>query len=172
MSVFFSGYTPHLLNRIQIRRIRRHLDKFDLCKNIRVLCKFLLAYETLRFLVPRSVIHNQSIFFAFRCRVGKQKRANGMNGRFIIKFFGFCNKQFPCFWNDKTAVRNLIFARKRFDFGFAPCFIPGACNCRLNLKMYFILIYQDEIIGVFYISYVFLNSIRSTVSSYPLLGYV
>lgn len=171
MSVFTPCYTPYLLDRIKIRRIRRQFYKSNTFPDICIF-RLLLRFNKANCLfVPRSIIHYEGIFLANWGWMRFQKRPNGDNRRLIVECFRLAGKQLTAFWDNKTTVGSLESSRKRFDCRCTSFFVPGRCYRSLDLKVNLVLIYKDQGFVLLYFDAFFLKDSRSSVSSYPLLGY-
>ena len=170
MCVFPSRYTPDLLNRVEIRRVRRKLDESHRFPDIFILWQQLLFNKTHCFLVPRGIIHHQSIPFTFRNRMRCKEGANGINGRFVVELLRFCGKENSVFRNNKSTVRRFETTGKRLHGWCAALLVPSGSYSGLYLKMYLVLIYKDQGFVFLYLDSVFLKAFRSSVPSFPLLG--
>ena len=170
MGIFLPGYPPYLLNWIQVRGIRRQQQKCYFVGNIYILWLLLGINKPQGLLVPRRVVHHKDIVPTFRYWFSYQEFPDGCNCSLVVKRFRLCNEEFPGFRDHKSAVWGLEPSRIRFYRWRTSFFEPSTGNRGLDLEVYFVLIDQDSGIVFLYFGAFFLNSFRSSVSSYPFDG--
>jgi len=104
MGIFPPGYSPYLLNWIQVWGIRRQHQKCYFVGNIHILRLLLGINKPQGLLVPGSVVHHKDIVPTFRCWFSDQELPDGCNSSLVVKRFRLCNEKFPGFGDYKSAV--------------------------------------------------------------------
>lgn len=66
MSILPARYSPYLLYRVEIRRVRRQFDKEYACRNVGILLSMVLTNQTPGFLMPWYIVHDKGILLPFR----------------------------------------------------------------------------------------------------------
>ena len=66
-----------------------------------------------------------------------------VDGGFKSKPFRLVYKKLPCVRTDKAAIRYLVVPRERFNLRGASLLVPCRGDCRLRLKMNFVLVRGD-----------------------------
>ena len=165
MGIFPSCDTPYLLNRVEIWRIRRQLDKHHRLPNVLIFRCCFLFNKTHRFLVPGGVVHHQCVLLSVGHRMFSDEWADRINGRGVIEHLWLCGKEDAALRDNKSTVWCLEAAREGFNRRRAAPFVPAWGNGCLNLKMNFVLVHKDQGIVRFYLVSFFLKAFRSSVSS-------
>ena len=143
VSILLPCYTPNLFYRIQIGRIRRQSYKGYAFSDIRIFGKHFCLNKPHCFLMPRSIIHYQSISFPFRCGVSREERANRVDRCLIIELFRFVGKKQTAFRDNETTVGSFESAGKRLYCWCAAFLVPSRGYRRLYLEMDFVLKYKN-----------------------------
>lgn len=165
MSVLPPGYTPDLLYRIQIGGIWRHLYKGYALPDIRVFWLHFRFDKPHRFLVPRRIIHYQSILFPFWRRVRREEQTDRVNRCLIIELFWLGSKKLATFWDDESAIRRFESPWERFYCRRTAFLVPARGYRGLYLKVHLVLIYKDQGFVFFDFGAFFLKASRSSVPS-------
>lgn len=77
MGIFPARNSPYLFYRVEVRRVRRQLDKGYACKNIGIFRGVFLPNQAHGLLVPWCIVHDKGILLPLRGRMGFQKAADG-----------------------------------------------------------------------------------------------
>lgn len=119
--------TPHLFNRIVIRRIGWKGDDCHSLFYIRILLFF--EYKAFCFFVLGSVVHYKKEMALFSSWPIRNKFADAAYGGFIIEPKRLSDKKFSCFWQHKPTICHGFSAGIGLHLGLAPFLIPAASNC-------------------------------------------
>lgn len=150
VSALSSCYSPHLLNWIQVRRIRWQFHENHLFPDI---CIFEIGFvfnQPNSLLVPWGVVYNHSVFLSFVYGVGVDIFPETFYHGLVIEPFGLGHKKAPSVRPNESAVRNLTIPGEGFDLWGTSFLVPCRRDCCLHLKMHFVLIYGYQVRIVLY----------------------
>ena len=134
-----SGNSPNLLNGVKIGRIGRQIDKDNSIEQIAVFAVGVLFDQSLGFLVPRSVIHNNIVFLSVGNGIARNEITQRVYDRLVIEHGRLVDVKHPCFWNHIAGIRSAVSARIGLDLRLATFAPPFSRNQRVYCKMNLIL---------------------------------